>query len=202
MNRNYFLIFSVALVLIFSGCKTTETSSKTSPKKYDKKNHNIQIQNRYLKYNIHTMNNGRDIKAQYTNWIGPYSGHFIVPLNTKVVIKNWSRGFILKRVDTGRDIYFSFNDKHMKMDVDQYVNLITSNKKVSISHLSIIDKKGIKNGKAYLGMTKEGIITALGYPAKHKTPSLKNKYWIYWKNKLITQIIKFNSEGKVASIVE
>ncbi|MCP3898118.1 MAG: hypothetical protein GY707_00115 [Desulfobacteraceae bacterium] len=192
MNRNYFLIFFLALVLFFLGCQTSGTSSKTS----------LQIQNRYTKYNIHIMNTGKDIKAHYTNWIGPFSGHSIVPLNTIVTVKKWTKGFILQRVDTGRDIYFSFNNKHMKMSVDEYVNLITSNKKVSISHLSEIDKKGIKNGMAYVAMTKEGIITALGYPAKHKTPSLKNKHWIYWKNKFITKIIKFNNEGKVVSIVE
>ena len=198
MKRNYFLVLiSLSLLLIVFGCKTSEPQQKLGPKRAT-----LKVENLYTKYNIHVMNNGRDIKAHYTNWIGPFSGHSIVPLNTKVILKEWSKGFVLQRADTGRNIYFSYNKQHMRMPVIQYINLITSNKKDSLSQFESLDRKGIRNGKAYLGMTKKGILVALGYPAIHKTPSLKNKYWIYWQNKWLTSTIKFNSEGIVVNIIE
>ena len=88
------------------------------------------------------------------------------------------------------------------MPISQYINLITSKEKVLMSKFSNIDKKGIKRGKAYKGMTKNGVLAALGYPARHKTPSLKNKFWVYWQNKWLTRIIKFNNDGKVISVVK
>jgi hypothetical protein len=202
MKRNYLLLIILLFFLIIFGCKTSEISSKPASEKEAKKKVNLQTETLYTKYNIHIMNSGRDIKAHYTNWIGPFSGHAIVPFNTKVIFKNWPQGFILQRVDSGRNIYFYFNKQHMKMEVAQYINLITSHKKFSISNLSQLDKNGIKRGKASIGMTKKGVIVALGYPARHKTPSLKNKYWVYWQNKWLTKIIKFNNAGEVVSIVE
>jgi hypothetical protein len=205
MKRNYLLLILLSFFLILFGCMTSGSQQKSELKKQPEKKGvqktNIQIKYLYTKYNIHIMNSGKDIKAYYTNWIGPFSGHSILSLNTKVMIKEWSKGFILHRVDTGRDIYFLYNGKHMKMSVTQYINIITSNKKTSISGFSALDKKGIKDGKVYLGMTKNGIISALGYPAKHKTPSLKNKYWVYWQNKWITKTIQFNNSGIVINVI-
>lgn len=196
MKRNFFLIIIASLFLI-SGCKAANISSRP-----DSQKNLTHLPNLYTKYNIHVINYGKDVKAHYTNRIGPFSGHSIVPLNTKVILKKWSDGFILQRVDTRQNIYYYYHKQHMKMNVTQYINLITSNKKLSLSSFSNLDKKGVKNGKAYLGMTKAGVLAALGYPSQHKTPSLRNKFWVYWKNKWLTMIVKFDSAGTVISIVE
>ncbi|MCK5541321.1 MAG: hypothetical protein KAI40_01420 [Desulfobacterales bacterium] len=140
MKRNYLLLILVSLLLIVFGCRTSGSPPIATPEKAPVKK--VGAASLYTKYNIHVMNNGRDIKAHYTKWIGPFSGHSIVPLNTKVNLKEWSKGFILQRVDTGQNIYFSYNYQHMKMPVTQYINLITSNKKNSLSRLGALDRKG------------------------------------------------------------
>jgi len=45
----------------------------------------------------------------------------------------------------------------MGMSDDQYINLISSPTPVNIDRLSDLDKKGVKEGKASVGMTKEGV---------------------------------------------
>jgi hypothetical protein len=226
MNKNYLFLILLSLFLIISGCAPSKRPNKPKvikapPKEIVVKEKRIKkatprkvvvtqkrIQQKvkpkklFTKYNIHVMDNDRDLKAHYTNWIGPFNGHSIVPLNTRVIFKKWRPGFILQIVDTGENIYFYFNKRHMTMSSTQYFNLITSSKRVLMSQFSKIDKKGIKRGKAYKGMTKSGVLAALGYPARHKTPSLKNKFWVYWQNKWLTRMIKFNNTGTVVSIVE
>ncbi|MCK5313403.1 MAG: hypothetical protein KAJ62_14910 [Desulfobacteraceae bacterium] len=218
MKRNYLFLILLSLFLIIFGCVTSVKSPEPKVKKapvkkviikkthvkkdHKKKKEIVKTKNFYTKYNIHVIDNGRDLKAHYTNWIGPFTGHSIIPFNTKVISKKWQKGFILEIVDTGQNIYFHFNKRHMTMPVAQYINLITGTEKILVSQFSNIDKKGIKRGKVYKGMTKKGVLTALGYPAKHKTPSLKNKFWVYWQNKWLTRIIKFNNHGKVISIAE
>ncbi len=216
MKRNILLLILLSLFLIVCGCKTTGSPPKPTPQKPVKKITTkkviikkkapkkaiVKLKKVYTKYNIHVMDNGRNLKAHYTNWVGPFKGHSIIPLNTKVISKKWRQGFILERVDTGQNIYFYFNKRDMTMSSSQYINIITSPKKNLMSKFSNLDKKGIKRGKVYKGMTKKGVLAALGYPARHKTSSLKNRYWIYWQNKWLTRMIKFNKDGKVISVAE
>ena len=61
----------------------------------------------------------------------------------------------------------------MRMRADQYIELIASSQKTALNGLSEIDQKGVQDSRAYIGMSKEGVRIALGYPAPHRTPSLK-----------------------------
>ena len=86
------------------------------------------------------------------------------------------------------------------MSVDQYIDLIISPTKVSLKSTSEKDRKGIRDGKAYIGMTKKGVMTALGYPAAHRTSSLDNNTWVYWKNRFSTMVVEFDGNGKVKQV--
>lgn len=66
--------------------------------------------------------------------------------------------------------------------------------------LSSLDKKGIEQGKALIGMTKEGVTLAIGYPPEHKTPSLDSNQWMYWSNRWNKFIVIFNDKGLVEQI--
>jgi hypothetical protein len=159
-------------------------------------------QEAYLRNNIHAQERpGRSGNmacwASYANYIDPGPGHFIVPVNTRVIIGEWRRGFTLTDPSDGRIIYFEFNPRNMRMSVDEYLGLITSPSPVSLNELSDIDHKGIRDGKAYRGMTKEGVRMALGYPAVHQTPSLEENAWTYWKNRYKTITVDFFGDGTV-----
>ena len=69
-----------------------------------------------------------------------------------------------------------------------------------VNSLSDIDKKGITEGSALIGMSKDAVVLAIGYPPEHKTTSLKNNSWIYWSNRFNRFAIGFNEDGYVESI--
>lgn len=69
-----------------------------------------------------------------------------------------------------------------------------------VDTLSNLDKKGIASGKAFVGMSKDGVILAIGYPPEHKTPSLKGDSWLYWSSRWDRFIIFFDKNGLVTSI--
>jgi hypothetical protein len=64
-----------------------------------------------------------------------------------------------------------------------------------IASMSALDQYGIEQGKPYIGMTKQGIILAMGYPPKHRTPSLSADSWRYWGRR--ATYVKFDSNGIV-----
>lgn len=102
------------------------------------------------------------------------------------------------RMDTGQTIKFTYSERHMDMTKDMYLSTIFSPDAVSLGNLSSKDLKGVKQGKALKGMSKQGVMTALGYPAAHRTPSLDENEWIYWANRFKTKAVIFNESGKVS----
>lgn len=162
----------------------------------------------YNKYNIHVQDQidrkgNHHYAASYANYTDPGAGHRIIPAGTPLIVKKKSRKEIvfLTQKDNLR-IEFEYHEPRMGMSVDKYLELITSSAPVSLSNFSREDRKGIEGGKAYAGMTREGVLTALGYPAAHRTPSLDAGTWIYWTNRFRTLAVDFDAKGRVTKVTE
>ncbi len=143
-------------------------------------------------------------KASYANWTNPGKGHTIISVNEKVIVttKRGLRGraLLLTSLSDGKQIHMEFNERNMNMSMEAYIDLITSAEPVDLAKFSEKDRKGIDEGKADFGMTKEGIRIALGYPATHRTPTLESNKWIYWQHRWKTLIVEFGPDGKVNQI--
>ncbi len=74
--------------------------------------------------------------------------------------------------------------------------------KQKIKTLSEINQKGIKDGKPLIGMSKEGILFAMGRPPIHATPSLDSNNWTYWKNKWGRKVLEFDDKGILKNIIK
>jgi hypothetical protein len=156
----------------------------------------------YLKNNIHTQaQDSKTYRANYENWTSPGAGHVIFPVNTIVEIDYARRGFYIIEKSTGKKIDYEYNENGMGgMSAEQYVAFITAAEQVSLKSLSDIDRKGIADGKAYIGMSKDGVRIALGYPAVNRTPSLGSNTWVYAKNRWTSTAISFDDKGRVKGI--
>lgn len=156
---------------------------------------------KYLRNNIHTQEHRHEeYRASYANWTDPGKNHIIIPVNTPVTIGSFRRGFAIITQDSRKKILFEYDETRMRMGEDQYIGLITSTQPVKIDDLSEIDQKGIMVGKAHIGMTKDGVRIALGYPAAHQTPSLNKNTWVFWTNRFKSFKIEFDEKGKVKKI--
>jgi hypothetical protein len=66
--------------------------------------------------------------------------------------------------------------------------------------LNAADKEGVKTGKPRVGMTKNGILLALGRPPFHANPLLDGNYWLYWENRFAKMGSEFDDKGVVTGI--
>jgi len=157
---------------------------------------------RYSKYNIHTQSkDGKNAKASYANYTRPGEGHIIVPAGTKLVITRKSRKrFTFTYDDGAKKVVFEFHQPRMGMDVDEYLDKISSAEPTTLDGLSKLDRKGVEQGVALVGMSRKGVMAALGYPATHRTPSLEATTWVYWANRFKTVGVDFDDSGKVKAI--
>jgi len=160
----------------------------------------------FTKYNIHVQEqmsrSGQPVyKASYANYTDPGEGHQIIPAGAKItVLKKNRKGFEFRHESDQKVVNFEFHEPRMKMSVDEYIALITSPEPVSFAKLSKVDNKGRTEGKALVGMSRNGVLAALGYPAVHRTPSLDSSTWVYWGNRFRTVAVHFNDKGVVESI--
>lgn len=69
--------------------------------------------------------------------------------------------------------------------------------KAKLDSLSKIDKEGIRLGIVKNGMTKDGVLFAMGRPPIHANPDLSMPTWTYWINRWKRKLIDFNEDGVV-----
>ncbi|MDH4100528.1 MAG: hypothetical protein OEV28_08125 [Nitrospirota bacterium] len=156
----------------------------------------------YTRYNIHvwdkvTKDGGHEYHASYANYTDPGTGHFVIPAGSTITVL-WVRNDFKFRVESDKkEVDFEFHSSRMGMSVEQYIEKITSPTPVTFDKLSELDSKGIAEGKALVGMSKEGVMTALGYPATHRTPTLDSPAWVYWTNRFKSIAVTFDKDGKV-----
>ena len=70
----------------------------------------------------------------------------------------------------------------------------------SIDAMPEIDRQGVAQGVALVGMSKRGVVLAMGYPPRHVNPSLDSNRWSYWRHRFNRVAIVFDQSGHVTSI--
>ncbi|MBN1506011.1 MAG: hypothetical protein JW955_04150 [Sedimentisphaerales bacterium] len=150
----------------------------------------------YSRYNIHYYTQRAVHLASCLNYTN-CPGHTFVPYGTRFKIARWEEGFKLIALDTGQEIRFAYVARWARMPKKKYTDLIMSPTPVRYDDLSDVDQQGIRAGKAMVGMTKQGVLIALGYPVKCRTRSIDRNRWVYWRNRFVTYSVWFDDNGIV-----
>lgn len=72
--------------------------------------------------------------------------------------------------------------------------------KSRLQSLGKIDQEGIRAGQPKVGMTRDGVLFAMGRPPIHANPDLGLSSWHYWRNRYGKRLVNFGEDGKVSSI--
>ncbi|MBA3580871.1 MAG: hypothetical protein H0W44_00290 [Gammaproteobacteria bacterium] len=105
--------------------------------------------------------------------------------------------------ESGIEYSYDFHAKSTPGEFDNHLAKVFAAKcNTALSkNLNNADQAGIKTGLAKKGMSKNGVLLALGYPPEHITPDPKTAdQWTYWKNKFNRFIVHFNSKGIVENV--
>jgi len=124
-----------------------------------------------------------------------------IPRCTKVHIQAFN-GKVLTFNDAVDEQVYTLIKHGSPPDFPRYLNKYfgTDCDNEKVNTLSAIDQKGTEKGEALIGMSKDGVVLAIGYPPEHKTPSLNNNRWMYWFNRWNRFAVEFDSNGLVSNI--
>lgn len=68
-----------------------------------------------------------------------------------------------------------------------------------IDGLGEIDRRHIEAGTVGPGMTKAGVIFAIGHPPDFQTPDLSADTWTYWRSRVRSFEVVFSKDGRVVT---
>lgn len=128
-------------------------------------------------------------------------GH--IPVCSDVTVKKVGKGSLVFDY-AGADYEFVL-DKHTKgadVSLQQAAQAYLGPKcdQAKMKTLSKVDQEGISSGRAQVGMTREGVLLAMGRPPFHANPSLDVPEWMYWRNRFGRMAVQFDDKGKVVNV--
>lgn len=149
----------------------------------------------YTLVNLHVDRKGNRIFT--TN----YQSAILLPLCSRVEVTHQSDKEIRFHV-VGQGVEHQYlRTKHLREPFATHLARVFGSECVSsrVAALSEVDRRGIEQGTALPGMTKQGVIFAMGYPPDHATPSLEAAAWTYWRNRARRMVVHF-SDGVVTFV--
>lgn len=130
-----------------------------------------------------------------------YSANFqqdgLIPRCTDVTVKTVTDKRVVFTAN-GQEYTYIRHDKTLHEPWQQHLDKIFGTTCTPSTGMSDIDQKGIKEGRIYKGMSKQGVIDAAGYPPTTPDP-MTSDTWTYWRNRFATFRVIFNN-GTVSDI--
>ncbi len=126
----------------------------------------------------------------------------LIPVNTALTLLTISADKAeLKLMETGQALTLENVPKFTKDDMQTAFKKIVGLNKVNLQPFTPAEQDGILTGKVKKDMSKKAVLTAIGYPPQHVTPSLYANDWTYWSNIFNRFVVHFNND-KVVNIVD
>lgn len=127
-----------------------------------------------------------------------YARGTLLPINTKVRVEKMLGETMSIRVIADSQLVWILNrTKYTDKSMFEVARRMLSEKEISLKGHDKETVAAIQSGRMVLGMTKEEVIMARGWPPAHRTKSLDLNTWVYWPSRYVTQSIVFK-DGKLA----
>ena len=182
MKRSIILM----LVVLFAGCANLESIEKLEA-----------YPELYTLHNLHPdMKNNRLYTVNYQQQ------NLLIPVCTKVRLTDYGKKRVTFVAEPDNRQYHYFYYKRVREPLVEHIPGVFGPEcpKKEIAALSEIDRKGIKKGVALPGMTKQGVLYAMGKPPIHMTPSTQSQNWMYWANRWKRFVVVFDENDLVERI--
>ena len=142
-----------------------------------------------LQYNLHPQELTKTVPALN------YQPAALLPRCTPVTIVSFDKNNVFFALENGMQ-YRWVRDKHIREDFAHHFAqfFVPQCDTLSLNGFSDEDKQGIADGEAFPGMTKKGVLFAMGLPPDQATPNLDQSTWTYWRNKFARKVVKFDGD--------
>jgi hypothetical protein len=112
--------------------------------------------------------------------LNQWRGTSVVPACTPVRI-TLVRPREIRFVATGTNRRYRYiMHRASRIPIEEHVNRYFGGQCTNTGQLAQADQAGLQQGRPMPGMTRTGVLLAVGYPPTHRTPDLNGPVWVYW----------------------
>jgi hypothetical protein len=135
------------------------------------------------------------------NWISDInyeeSGKSIIPMGTPVRFKSMGRNRV--EIEIGGKTQYLGNDYSRDLSLDVFAQryIVARNPKDLLATMPPRIREAVNSAKVTIGMTREQVVMAVGYPVSSETPSLNAPAWKFWLWSFSPFTVHFDSQGRV-----
>ncbi len=119
-----------------------------------------------------------------------------IPVNTEVKILDMNAKVIVFEYE-GQKIKYEVYTKYTRVDAGTMLDRLFSASKVDLSVHSSDVVENINKGLVAVGMTKDEVLLARGYPPFHMTKGVEANTWKYWRHRFATALVLFENDSVV-----
>jgi hypothetical protein len=139
-----------------------------------------------------------------SDWIsdGNYTGYAIIPAGSRIRVAQPAYDAYRVRADINGVPFRLGQDYGRRTETfaDWVGKLVVSEDPwLKISTWPPEIQEAVRIGKIALGMTREQVITSIGYPLRTATPSLNYPVWRYWQSSFVQFDVHW-ADGRVARV--
>jgi hypothetical protein len=130
-----------------------------------------------------------------------YSAETRIPAGSPIKIVDYSRWRLITEVD-GKRIRIGLGYGRSQETLAQFARKLTIDKdlRFRLAAFPPVVQDAIRAAKVLPGMTKEQVLMAVGFPARHETPTIDAPAWKFWHTSRIQYVVRFDERGRVKDI--
>jgi hypothetical protein len=137
------------------------------------------------------------------DWVSDlnYATDTLIPAGSPIKIEDYGRWRVFTELD-GKKIRIGLDYGRSNETLAQYARKLTVDKdlRFRMAQFPTDVQNAIRAGKILPGMTKEQLVMAVGFPARHETPSVTAPVWKFWYSSRIQYSVNFDDHGRVKEI--
>ncbi|ASR42934.1 hypothetical protein BEN78_05605 [Xanthomonas citri pv. mangiferaeindicae] len=128
------------------------------------------------------------------------NGKRVIPAGTPASVTGHGRYRVNVRIDGQRQSIG--NDYSRDLDLDTFARryVVTEDPAAKIASWPAKVQEAVRRAKITPGMTREQVITSLGYPISSENPDLEAPLWRYWLSSFAEFQVLFDGSGRVRDI--
>jgi hypothetical protein len=138
------------------------------------------------------------------DWIsdGNYSGLAMLPVGTPIKVISLGRNKASAEIN-GKKMRFGHDYGRDQESLEQWLRKIVVEEDPG-SHIASYPadiQAAIKEGRVMVGMTREQVVTSIGYPLTSETPSLESPLWRHWVTSFEEYQLSWGADGRVKEVI-
>jgi len=157
----------------------------------------------FLGHNLHAdLGNGKVSSVNYQ------LRGAMIPWGTEVrIVRVYRNSLVFEDVAKRRQYKYGFHWKtRYTVSLEEHLKRTflesDSELRKQVESLSELDKDGIYEGRVKPGMSREGVLIAIGYPPEfaNREELMTDREWLYWINRFERMVVGFGRDGLVNRI--